>query len=92
MLVHFEAVICRLQKPMSFYIPDTLKSGHSSPCMSFISPVFADCIHEGRVYGPGENFHPSNDPCQICTCEVETFVFISDLIECAGIECVVCMC
>nr|XP_055029771.1 kielin/chordin-like protein isoform X2 [Misgurnus anguillicaudatus] len=33
-------------------------------------PVCADCVFEGRVYGPGESFHPSDDPCQICTCEV----------------------
>ncbi|XP_046720965.1 kielin/chordin-like protein [Silurus meridionalis] len=47
-----------------------------SPCINKISvpgeccPLCADCIYEGRVYGPGENFHPSDDPCQICTCEV----------------------
>ncbi|XP_072290734.1 kielin/chordin-like protein [Eucyclogobius newberryi] len=47
-----------------------------SPCNNFISvpgeccPVCADCIFEGRVYGPGESFHPADDPCQICTCEV----------------------
>ncbi|XP_017571659.1 kielin/chordin-like protein [Pygocentrus nattereri] len=47
-----------------------------SPCQNQISvpgeccPLCADCIYDGRVYGPGENFHPSNDPCQICTCEV----------------------
>ncbi|XP_060734763.1 kielin/chordin-like protein isoform X1 [Tachysurus vachellii] len=47
-----------------------------SPCINQISvpgeccPLCADCIFEGRVYGPGENFHPSDDPCQICTCEV----------------------
>lgn len=47
-----------------------------SPCIHQISvpgeccPLCADCIYEGRVYGPGENFHPADDPCQICTCEV----------------------
>ncbi|XP_049429825.1 kielin/chordin-like protein [Epinephelus fuscoguttatus] len=47
-----------------------------SPCINFISvpgeccPVCADCVFEGRVYGPGESFHPADDPCQICTCEV----------------------
>ncbi|KAI7802308.1 kielin/chordin-like protein isoform X1 [Triplophysa rosa] len=33
-------------------------------------PVCADCLFEGRVYSPGETFNPSDDPCQICTCEV----------------------
>ncbi|KAF5889344.1 kielin/chordin-like protein, partial [Clarias magur] len=47
-----------------------------SPCINKINvpgeccPLCADCMFEGRVYGPGENFHPSDDPCQICTCEV----------------------
>ncbi|XP_053533767.1 kielin/chordin-like protein isoform X1 [Ictalurus punctatus] len=47
-----------------------------SPCINKISvpgeccPLCADCIYEGRVYGPRESFHPSDDPCQICTCEV----------------------
>ncbi|XP_063753849.1 kielin/chordin-like protein isoform X3 [Eleginops maclovinus] len=47
-----------------------------SPCINFISvpgeccPVCADCLFEGRVYGPGDSFHPADDPCQICTCEV----------------------
>ncbi|XP_051512067.1 kielin/chordin-like protein isoform X2 [Myxocyprinus asiaticus] len=47
-----------------------------STCLNQISvlgeccPVCADCVSEGRVYGPGESFHPSGDPCQICTCEV----------------------
>ncbi|XP_042352823.1 kielin/chordin-like protein [Plectropomus leopardus] len=47
-----------------------------SPCINFISvpgeccPVCADCVFEGRVYGPGDSFHPADDPCQICTCEV----------------------
>ncbi|XP_071356594.1 kielin/chordin-like protein isoform X2 [Trachinotus anak] len=47
-----------------------------SPCINFISvpgeccPVCADCVYEGRVYGPGDSFHPADDPCQICTCEV----------------------
>ncbi|KAK7892159.1 hypothetical protein WMY93_024122 [Mugilogobius chulae] len=47
-----------------------------SPCHNFISvpgeccPVCADCIFDGRVYGPGESFHPADDPCQICTCEM----------------------
>ncbi|KAM3609081.1 uncharacterized protein V6R79_009469 [Siganus canaliculatus] len=47
-----------------------------SPCVNFINvpgeccPVCADCLFEGQVYGPGESFHPANDPCQICTCEV----------------------
>uniref|UniRef100_A0A3B5N165 Kielin cysteine rich BMP regulator n=1 Tax=Xiphophorus couchianus TaxID=32473 RepID=A0A3B5N165_9TELE len=47
-----------------------------SPCVNFMTvpgeccPVCADCIFEGRVYGPGDSFHPANDPCQICTCEV----------------------
>ncbi|XP_052437941.1 kielin/chordin-like protein isoform X5 [Carassius gibelio] len=47
-----------------------------STCLNQISvpgeccPVCADCVYEGRVYGPGESFHPSDDPCQICTCEV----------------------
>ncbi|KAB5575222.1 hypothetical protein PHYPO_G00218350 [Pangasianodon hypophthalmus] len=46
------------------------------PCINQITvpgeccPLCADCVYEGRVYGPGENFHPSDDPCQICTCEV----------------------
>uniref|UniRef100_A0A8C2HYC9 Si:dkey-266m15.6 n=1 Tax=Cyprinus carpio TaxID=7962 RepID=A0A8C2HYC9_CYPCA len=47
-----------------------------STCLNQISvpgeccPVCADCVYEGHVYGPGESFHPSDDPCQICTCEV----------------------
>lgn len=47
-----------------------------SPCNNFINvpgeccPVCADCIFEDKVYGPGESFHPADDPCQICTCEV----------------------
>ncbi|KAM9377036.1 kielin/chordin-like protein [Pholidichthys leucotaenia] len=47
-----------------------------SPCVNFISvpgeccPVCADCVYQGRLYGPGESFHPADDPCQICTCEV----------------------
>uniref|UniRef100_A0A1A8B690 Kielin/chordin-like protein n=1 Tax=Nothobranchius furzeri TaxID=105023 RepID=A0A1A8B690_NOTFU len=47
-----------------------------SPCVNFISvpgeccPVCADCVFEGKVYGPGDSFHPADDPCQICTCEV----------------------
>uniref|UniRef100_A0A3Q4I420 VWFC domain-containing protein n=1 Tax=Neolamprologus brichardi TaxID=32507 RepID=A0A3Q4I420_NEOBR len=47
-----------------------------SPCVNFISvpgeccPMCADCVFEGKVYGPGDSFHPANDPCQICTCEV----------------------
>ncbi|XP_017261029.1 kielin/chordin-like protein isoform X2 [Kryptolebias marmoratus] len=47
-----------------------------SPCVNFINvpgeccPVCADCVFEGRVYGPGDSFHPASDPCQICTCEV----------------------
>lgn len=32
-----------------------------------------DCIFEDRVYSPGDTFHPANDPCQICTCEVWMF-------------------
>uniref|UniRef100_A0A673BRQ6 Si:dkey-266m15.6 n=1 Tax=Sphaeramia orbicularis TaxID=375764 RepID=A0A673BRQ6_9TELE len=46
-----------------------------SPCTNFINvpgeccPVCADCIFEGQVYGPGDSFHPADDPCQICTCE-----------------------
>ncbi|XP_044213158.1 kielin/chordin-like protein isoform X1 [Thunnus albacares] len=47
-----------------------------SPCNNFINvpgeccPVCNDCVFEGKVYGPGESFHPANDPCQVCTCEV----------------------
>nr|XP_057932502.1 kielin/chordin-like protein isoform X1 [Doryrhamphus excisus] len=47
-----------------------------SPCTNFIQvpgeccPVCADCVFEGRVYGPGDSFHPAGDPCQVCTCEV----------------------
>ncbi|KAI4897940.1 hypothetical protein NFI96_019845 [Prochilodus magdalenae] len=47
-----------------------------SPCHNQINvtgeccPLCADCSYEGHVYGPGETFHPSDDPCQICTCEV----------------------
>ncbi|XP_068507212.1 kielin/chordin-like protein isoform X1 [Syngnathus scovelli] len=47
-----------------------------SPCSNFIKmpgeccPVCADCVFEGKVYGPGDTFHPAGDPCQICTCEV----------------------
>ncbi|KAM7414471.1 hypothetical protein PAMA_019340 [Pampus argenteus] len=47
-----------------------------SPCVNFISvpgeccPVCADCVFEGKVFGPGDSFHPADDPCQICTCEV----------------------
>ncbi|XP_034032503.1 kielin/chordin-like protein isoform X2 [Thalassophryne amazonica] len=47
-----------------------------SPCINSISvpgeccPICADCVFEGRVYGPGDSFHPANDPCQICTCEM----------------------
>ncbi|XP_076848974.1 kielin/chordin-like protein isoform X2 [Brachyhypopomus gauderio] len=47
-----------------------------SPCLHHITvpgeccPLCADCVYDGRVYGPGDIFHPSDDPCQICTCEV----------------------
>ncbi|XP_029499285.1 kielin/chordin-like protein [Oncorhynchus nerka] len=47
-----------------------------SPCINTITvpgeccPVCADCVFEGRVYGPGDSFHPADDPCHICTCEV----------------------
>ncbi|KAL0968355.1 hypothetical protein UPYG_G00265780 [Umbra pygmaea] len=47
-----------------------------SPCMNTFTvpgdccPVCADCVFEGRVYGPGDSFHPADDPCHICTCEV----------------------
>lgn len=37
---------------------------------SLVISLCADCVFEGRVYGPGDSFHPANDPCQICTCEV----------------------
>ncbi|CAL8263592.1 unnamed protein product [Merluccius merluccius] len=46
------------------------------PCVNTIRvageccPVCADCIFEGKVYSPSDSFHPANDPCQICTCEV----------------------
>ncbi|XP_067915424.1 kielin/chordin-like protein isoform X4 [Heterodontus francisci] len=33
-------------------------------------PLCADCIYNSRVYGPGESFQPTDDPCEICTCEV----------------------
>ncbi|XP_035381615.1 kielin/chordin-like protein isoform X1 [Electrophorus electricus] len=33
-------------------------------------PLCADCVYDGHVYEPGETFHPSDDPCQICICEV----------------------
>ncbi|KAM4553451.1 kielin/chordin-like protein [Fundulus diaphanus] len=48
----------------------------ASPCANLRTvpgeccPVCADCIFEGRVYGPGDSFHPTSDPCQTCTCEV----------------------
>eukprot|EP00079_Xenopus_tropicalis_P008629 XP_002931908.2 PREDICTED: kielin/chordin-like protein isoform X1 [Xenopus tropicalis] len=32
-------------------------------------PVCADCISSNKVYLPGESYHPSKDPCEICTCE-----------------------
>ncbi|XP_038124813.1 kielin/chordin-like protein [Cyprinodon tularosa] len=47
-----------------------------SPCANLITmpgeccPVCADCVFEGREYAPGESFHPANDPCQVCSCEV----------------------
>ncbi|RXN38597.1 kielin chordin [Labeo rohita] len=47
-----------------------------STCVNQISvpgeccPVCADCVYNGRVYSPGESFHPSDNPCEICTCEV----------------------
>ncbi|KAG9345614.1 hypothetical protein JZ751_008758, partial [Albula glossodonta] len=47
-----------------------------SPCLNHIQvpgeccAVCADCVYNGQIYGPGDSFHPSNDPCQICTCEV----------------------
>ncbi|XP_077451474.1 kielin/chordin-like protein isoform X1 [Stigmatopora argus] len=47
-----------------------------SPCSNFIKvpgeccPLCADCVFEGRVYGPGDSFHPAGDPCQVCNCEV----------------------
>uniref|UniRef100_A0A3Q3D7A8 Kielin cysteine rich BMP regulator n=1 Tax=Hippocampus comes TaxID=109280 RepID=A0A3Q3D7A8_HIPCM len=47
-----------------------------SPCSNFIKvpgeccPMCADCVFEGKVYGPGDSFHPAGDPCQVCTCEV----------------------
>uniref|UniRef100_A0A8C5BPR6 Kielin cysteine rich BMP regulator n=1 Tax=Gadus morhua TaxID=8049 RepID=A0A8C5BPR6_GADMO len=47
-----------------------------SPCVNTIRvageccPLCADCLFEGRVYSPSDSFHPADDPCQICTCEV----------------------
>ncbi|KAJ3596116.1 hypothetical protein NHX12_002525 [Muraenolepis orangiensis] len=47
-----------------------------SPCVNTVRvpgeccPVCADCLFEGRVYSPSDSFHPADDPCQICTCEV----------------------
>ncbi|XP_072327025.1 kielin/chordin-like protein [Scyliorhinus torazame] len=47
-----------------------------APCMNQIHvpgeccPLCADCIYNNRVYGPGESFQPTNDPCETCTCEV----------------------
>ncbi|XP_056455381.1 kielin/chordin-like protein [Gadus chalcogrammus] len=47
-----------------------------SPCVNTIRvageccPLCADCLFEGRVYSPRDSFHPADDPCQICTCEV----------------------
>ncbi|XP_041854067.1 kielin/chordin-like protein isoform X3 [Melanotaenia boesemani] len=47
-----------------------------SQCVNFIRvpgeccPMCADCVFEGQVYGPGDTFHPADDPCQICTCEM----------------------
>uniref|UniRef100_A0A4W5K2T8 Kielin cysteine rich BMP regulator n=1 Tax=Hucho hucho TaxID=62062 RepID=A0A4W5K2T8_9TELE len=47
-----------------------------TPCINTVTvpgeccPVCADCVFEGRVYGPGDSFHPADDPCHICTCEV----------------------
>uniref|UniRef100_A0A8C9W1R2 Kielin cysteine rich BMP regulator n=1 Tax=Scleropages formosus TaxID=113540 RepID=A0A8C9W1R2_SCLFO len=47
-----------------------------SPCLNQVHipgeccPVCADCIYDNHVYGPGDSFHLSNDPCQVCTCEV----------------------
>ncbi|KAG8440107.1 hypothetical protein GDO86_006046 [Hymenochirus boettgeri] len=32
-------------------------------------PMCADCIFNNKVHVPGESYHPSNDPCEICTCE-----------------------
>nr|XP_033814726.1 kielin/chordin-like protein isoform X1 [Geotrypetes seraphini] len=33
-------------------------------------PLCADCVHNGQVYSPGESFRPSEDPCEICICEL----------------------
>ncbi|XP_029472184.1 kielin/chordin-like protein [Rhinatrema bivittatum] len=33
-------------------------------------PLCADCVYNGHVYSPGESFQPSEDPCEICTCEL----------------------
>ncbi|XP_031418057.1 kielin/chordin-like protein [Clupea harengus] len=47
-----------------------------SPCTHTINvpgeccPVCADCIYGDKLYGPGDSFHPEDDPCQICVCEV----------------------
>ncbi|KAL4659485.1 kielin/chordin-like protein [Arapaima gigas] len=47
-----------------------------SPCLNQVRvpgeccPVCADCIYNNHVYRPGDSFHPSDDPCQVCTCEV----------------------
>ncbi|CAL8376149.1 unnamed protein product, partial [Arctogadus glacialis] len=47
-----------------------------SPCVNTIRvageccPLCADCLFEGRVYSPSDSFHPADDPCQVCTCEV----------------------
>lgn len=32
-------------------------------------PLCADCVVNKKVYVPGDSFHPSDDPCEICTCE-----------------------
>ncbi|XP_048865507.1 kielin/chordin-like protein isoform X2 [Brienomyrus brachyistius] len=47
-----------------------------SPCVTQVlvpgecCPLCADCVYDGRTYSPGESFHLTEDPCQICTCEV----------------------
>ncbi|XP_069085493.1 kielin/chordin-like protein [Pleurodeles waltl] len=33
-------------------------------------PLCADCVYNNHVYSPGESFQLSDDPCEICTCEL----------------------
>lgn len=63
---------------MSCSSTECCQKAHTAPlkdsvvcCVLMLSNYcIEDCIFEGQLLGPGESFHPDDDPCQICTCEV----------------------